>query len=264
MLGHDYMGENYFAGGVVGYGIELFQEEDIEVFDLEKLKELDGLKYDEEVINIRDIFALLSKGSRRLTQVDTNNTDNDAILMLPAFLPWELDDTNRYITKEEINLEIIDLILPYVNISKEEILTRIYDIETGEFNDEGSYGIDLLGVIGYGLTLQQDDIEFFESEKLKELDQDEEAELHFCYAIEQLAISSNYFDCAYSNCCDQGLVLYFKSRMPWKYDEHTAGLTKKDIEQKIMEIILLYLRSNEDANYFLDKIEEINTCFLSL
>lgn len=259
MLGHDYcMGDNYV--GIVGYGLELFQE-DVELFDFEKIQELDDFEYDEEDIMIHDVFEALSEHSRRLTHVDTNNDDIGAILMLPAVLPWELNDTNRYITKEDINQEIIDLILPYVNTTKDKILSNIWDIETCEFYYEGSYGDEFLVVNGYGLTLIKSDIKFFNSEKLKELSQDEDDELQLYYAIEELAMRSNYFDCAYTTEVFDECILYFKSRMPWEYDEQTQSLTKTDIEHKIIEMILPYLNSNEDVKYFIDHIYEVSTCF---
>jgi hypothetical protein len=261
MLGHDYCSDGYGDKfGVCGYGIILFEEDDKETFDLEKLLEIDYFLDDEDV-NIHEIFEALSEDSKLLFHIDTMNTDEGAILMMPTILPWELNNDNRLITKEEINQKIIGLLTPYMNISENEILRWVGSISTGGFYDEDGYGNDLRGIAGYGLTLHKSDIELFNIEKLRNIVSPEEDEVEFYDLIENLSMRSSYLDCDYTRSFNEETLLYFKSRMPWEYNEQTSKLTKESIAKEIIDILLPYLKSIKNADYLRCEIDKISTCF---
>lgn len=176
------------------------------------------------------------------------------MLLLPAVLPWELNQSIIGITEEEVRQEIIRLVRPYVLISDKELSQHIYSVDTGVFAYDNDYGDDLRAVCGYGLIIEPEDVEIFTSKDTKcDLDKLDEILEDFSCGSGLIEYEINYDEST--------RLLLFKARMPWEYDEHTKILTSSDIDNEILKAFSDYLDSEDILSELRFRMDDIGVCF---
>lgn len=253
-MGHGYCGGGYCSRtAVIGYGLNIWNDGSNDIFDVNKLDESYLVDGD---IDFQAFFKELSVKSKNLICIDTFNDSGGMALLMPAVMPWELNQSIAGITENEIQQEIVDLVRPHIKVPDEVVLQNIYYTDTCEFDEQADYGSEVRGIRGYGLQIEPDDIDIFTSKdtegNLSDIDDILEEVSNDSGIIEY---ESNFFD-------DPIRLLLFKARMPWEYDEYTKKLTRSKIEDDILEACSVYLNSENDISEDLrGRMDDIDVCF---